>query len=64
MKENIQVQLAEDHHSVLLLVTNEGSHIGYQENSECGNYMWRLSVDFFESVRKCNCIDSLKDDIA
>ena len=35
------------------MVTDEGSHIGYAEGAlGQGNFMWRVSLEFFEAVRE------------
>ena len=53
VKENIRLDLLDRAESYALLVTDEGSHIAYSEG--CfgqGNYMWRLTLDFFEAVKR------------
>lgn len=51
VKENIRYDLIEHVKNYLLVVTEEGSHIAYQEGSDCGNYMWRATLDFFDAVK-------------
>jgi len=52
VKENIRLDLLDKAEGYAILVTDEGSHIAY--NEECyatGNYMHRVAMDFFEAAR-------------
>jgi len=51
VKENIRFDLIESVKDYLLIVTRAGSHVAYTESGPCGNYMWRITMDFFETVR-------------
>ena len=51
VKENIQVDLKDKVNNFVLLVTDEGGHIAYNESIHAGNYMWRVTLDFFEAVK-------------
>ena len=52
IKENIRYDLVENSENYLLMVTDEGSHIGYTEGTfGQGNYMHRITLDFFDAVR-------------
>ena len=53
VKENIRLDLLDKAEGYALIVTDEGSHIAYSEGC-CGqgNYMWRVTLDFFEAVRR------------
>lgn len=52
VKENIRTDLIDATENYILIITDKGSHIGYTEASaNCGNYMWRITMDFFETVR-------------
>jgi len=50
MKENIRTDLADSIQHFVLVVTKYGSHIAYNEIGGT-NYMWRVTLDFFENVR-------------
>ena len=53
VKENINLDLIDQGLNYALMVTDEGSHIGYAEGAlGQGNFMWRVSLDFFEAVRE------------
>ena len=53
VKENINLDLIDTGLNYALMVTDEGSHIGYTEGAlGQGNFMWRVSLDFFEAVRE------------
>jgi len=53
VKENINQDLIDQGFNYALMVTDEGSHIGYTEGAlGQGNFMWRVSLDFFEAVRE------------
>lgn len=55
VEENIKVDLVQTAMNYVLIVTDTGSHVAYTESSsECGNYMWRITMDFFEAVRADN----------
>jgi len=52
LKENIRVDLKDTIVNYVLYVTQYGSHVGYNEGwLATGNYMWRLTLDFFDTVR-------------
>jgi len=55
VKENIRYSDVENKFSnYILSVTEKGSHIAYNEGFfGTGNYMWRLTIDFFETVKEC-----------
>jgi len=55
VKENIRYDdITENLYNYVLSVTDKGSHIAYNEGFfGTGNYMWRLTMDFFEAVREC-----------
>ena len=52
-KENIRYDLKDKVSNALLLVTDYGGHIAYNESGYPGNYMWRVTMDYFETVRAC-----------
>ena len=53
VKENLKLDLIEQSCNYALMVTDEGSHIAYTEGAAGqGNFMWRVTLDFFEAVRK------------
>ena len=53
IKENIRYDVKDQVHNYVLSITDYGSHIGYNEGwFGTGNYMWRLTLDFFETVKK------------
>lgn len=55
VKENIRLDLlkSDETESYAVLVTDEGSHIAYNEGSWAqGCYMWRVTMDFFDAVAK------------
>ena len=53
VKENINLDLLDQGFNYALMVTDEGSHIGFTEGTwGQGNFMWRVSIDFFDAVRE------------
>ena len=53
IKENIRYDVKDQVHNYVLSITDYGGHIGYNEGwFGTGNYMWRLTLDFFETVKK------------
>ena len=51
VKENIRYDLKDKQENYVLSVTDHGSHISYNEGMFAqGNYMWRVTLDFFETV--------------
>ena len=53
VKENINLDLLDQGFNYALMVTDEGSHIGFTEGTwGQGNFMWRVSMDFFDAVRE------------
>ena len=53
LKENIRYDVKDIVHNYVLAITDHGSHIAYNEG--CwgeGNYMWRLTLDFFDTVKE------------
>lgn len=54
LRENIREDLANDHGGVLLLRTEEGSHVAFSEGAfGLGNFMVRTSLDFLDAARRC-----------
>jgi len=54
LKENIRYDVKDIVHNYVLAITDQGSHIAYNEGWKAqGNYMWRVTLDFFETV-KCD----------
>jgi len=54
VKENIRYDVPQKMHNYVLSVTEKGSHIAYNEGFfGTGNYMWRLTLDFFQAVKDC-----------
>jgi len=52
LKENIRTDLKDQIWNYVLYVTQYGGHVGYNEGwLGSGNFMWRLTLDFFETVR-------------
>ena len=53
LRENIDSDLVEGDtvEQVVLVVTKQGGHIAYNE-ANGGSYMWRLTMNFFEGVRR------------
>ena len=56
LKENIRYDYIRDKvKNYVLLVTDEGGHLGYNEGSlGQDNYMWRVTLDFFDTIRCLN----------
>ena len=52
-KENINYECITNRaKNCVLLVTNEGGHLAYNEGPlGQGNYMWRVTLDFFDTIR-------------
>ena len=53
LKENTRYYVMDSVHNYVLAITDHGSHIAYNEG--CwgeGNYMWRLTLDFFDTVKE------------
>ena len=54
LKENIRYDVKDIVHNYVLSITDHGSHIAYNEGWLAdGNYMWRLTLDFFDTVKDC-----------
>ena len=54
LKENIRYDVKDIVHNYVLAITDQGSHIAYNEGWKAqGNYMWRVTLDFFGTV-KCD----------
>lgn len=52
LKENIRYDVKDKVKNYVLSITNQGSHIAYNEGSFArGNYMWRVTLDFFDTIR-------------
>ena len=52
LKENIRYDLKDKVKNYVLCITNQGSHVAYNEGSFAqGNYMWRVTLDFFDTIR-------------
>ena len=51
LKENIQYDVKDKAMNYVLSITDYGGHIAYNEGAlGQGNYMWRVTLDFFEAV--------------
>ena len=52
LKENIRYDVKDQVHNYVLAITEHGSHIAYNEGWMAGgNFMWRVTLDFFETVK-------------
>ena len=52
LKENIRYDVKDKVRNYVLSITDQGSHIAYNEGSFAqGNYMWRVTLDFFDTIR-------------
>lgn len=58
VKENIRLDRVDQVRNYACLITACGSHAAYTEGlfGE-GNYMWRVTLDFFDAVRMSNTVD-------
>ena len=53
LKENIRYDVKDIVHNYVLCITDQGSHIAYNEGwFGGGNYMWRLTLDFFDTLKE------------
>lgn len=54
LKENIRYDVKDQVHNYCLAITDYGSHIAYNEGFfGTGNFMWRITLDFFETIKEC-----------
>ena len=52
LKENIRYDVKDQVMNYVLSITDHGSHIAYNEGTFAqGNYMWRVTLDFFDAVQ-------------
>ena len=52
LKENIRTDVKDEVHNYVLKVTERGSHVAYNEGMFAqGNFMWRITLDFFETIK-------------
>ena len=54
VKDNIRIDLAEQHPGFVLLLTRFGSHVAFERDltSFDSSYMFEVSIDFLETVRR------------